>query len=282
MNAKEALDLWEAYGDAVALPQIYREMGLTRLRILAAEQAKPPRPSGMDHMQVPRLSYNPLDRALGRETPPAPATPAAAPAFPEEGPPRMPLTLRDRALRNPARLRTPGRKRASFRYHLTVCGSVSEAAARARVSRSTLYRWREDVPGFAALWDKAIAQCQRRVGDDIVLQAGQVEVHPVFHAGKQVGERRRVNTRLLIHVQDRLDAERRRAEDRAERRELAALRARAVPPPPVLPTIDEEALAQRLLALIEQRRETSQSASHAPESETPNSTNEDKDLDKAA
>ena len=44
----------------------------------------------------------------------------------------------------------------------------------------------------------------------------------------------------------------------------------------------EEALAQRLLALIEQRRETSQSASHAPESETPNSTNEDKDLDKAA
>ena len=41
-------------------------------------------------------------------------------------------------------------------------------------------------------------------------------------------------------------------------------------------------LKARLLALIEQRRETSQSASHAPESETPNSTNEDKDLDKAA
>jgi hypothetical protein len=263
MTAQEALERWEVHGDGSHIPSIFRDMGLTRLRILAAEEAKPSLPSAMDRMPVPRLNYNPLDRALGRETPPAaPGTPAAAPANEAaQAPPPGPKTLRDRALTNPARLRTPGRKRASFRYHLSVCGCVSEAAARAQVSRSTLYRWRDDVPGFAALWDKAIAQCQRAVGDDIVLQAGQV------------GQQRRINTQLLIHVQKRLDVDRRRAEDRAERRELALLRGKP---------LDEEALAERLLVLMDRRRETIQSVSHAPRSETPDSANEDKDLDKAA
>jgi len=263
MTAEEALERWEVHGDGSHIPSIFRDMGLTRLRILAAEEAKPSLPSPMDRMPVPRLN-------LGRETPPAPA-PKTEPA-----PPSAPKSLRDKALTNPARLRTPGRKRASFRYHLTVCGSVTEAAARAQVSRSTLYRWRDDVPGFAALWDKAIAQCHRMVGDDIVLQAGHVEIQPILYEGKKVGERRKINTRLLMHVQNRTDAERRRAEDRAERRELAALRAQPVPAP-----LDEAALADRLLVLMDQRREIRQSASHAPDSETPESASDNKDLDKA-
>lgn len=262
MTAQEALERWEMHGDGPHLPQIYREMGLTRLRILAAEDAKPSPPSAMDRMPIPRLNYNPLDRALGRETPPA--APAPAPHAPAMAAP-APKTLRDRALTNPARLRTAGRKRASFRYHLSVCGSVSEAAARAQVSRSTLYHWRDALPGFAALWDKAIAQCQRAVGDDIVLQAGQV------------GQGRRINTQLLMHVQKRLDVDRRRAEDRAERRELALLRGHSAPGP-----LDEAMLAVRLLALMEQRRETGHSVSNAPEPETPDSPSKDKDLDKAA
>ncbi|MDP1838876.1 MAG: hypothetical protein Q8N31_23525 [Reyranella sp.] len=256
MTAQEALERWEIHGDGPHLPQIYREMGLTRLRILAAEQAKPSPPSAIDRMPIPRLNYNPLDRALGRETPPAPVAASE---------PQKPKSLRDRALTNPARLRTPGRKRASFRYHLSVCGSVSEAAARAQVSRSTLYHWRDVLPGFAALWDKAIAQCQRAVGDDIVLQAGQV------------GQGRRINAQLLMHVQKRLDVDRRRAEDRAERRELAELRARNVPG-----QLDEAALAERLVDLMGQRRETGHSVSNDPDLETPDSPSKDKDLDKAA
>jgi hypothetical protein len=261
MTAQEALERWEVHGDGPYLPQIYRDMGLTRLRILVAEEAKPNLLRAIDRMPIPRLNYNPLDRALGRETPPpAPAAPATA--APVGGsPPPAPKTLRDRALTNPARLRTPGRKRASFRYHLSVCGSVSEAAARAQVSRSTLYHWRDALPGFAALWDKAIAQCQRAVGDDIVLQAGQV------------GQGRRTNTQLLMHVQKRLDVDRRRAEDRAERRELALLRGKP---------LDEAALAERLVDLMGQRRETGRSVSNDPDSETPDSPSKDKDLDKAA
>ena len=112
MTAQEALERWEIHGDGSHIPSIYRDMGLTRLRILVAEEAKPPTPSAMDRMPVPRLNYNPLDRLLGRATPPPPKT----------EPPSGPKSLRDRALTNPARLRTPGRKRASFRYHLAVCG----------------------------------------------------------------------------------------------------------------------------------------------------------------
>lgn len=261
MTPQDALERWEIHGDGPHLPQIYRDMGLTRLRILVAEEAKPSLPSAMDRMPVPKLNYNPLDRLLGRETPPAaPAALASSKAAAEK-----PKSLRDRALTNPARLRTPGRKRASFRYHLSVCGSVSEAAARAQVSRSTLYHWRDALPGFAVLWDKAIAQCQRAVGDDIVLQAGQV------------GQGRRINTQLLMHVQKRLDVDRRRAEDRAERRELALLRGHPVPAP-----LDEAMLAVRLLALMEQRREKDHSVSNDPEPETSDSPSKDKDLDKAA
>ena len=187
--------------------------------------------------------------------------------------PQTPETLRDKALTNPARLRTPARQRASFRYHLTVCGCVAEAAARAQVSRSTLYRWRADLPGFAECWDETVARRQRAVGDDIVLMANQIELQPVLHGGKTVGQRRRINTQLLMHVQKRLDAERRHAEARAERRELALLRAAPV---------DEGALAERLLALMERRRETSHPVSQEAAPETPASANTNKDLDKAA
>ncbi|MDI1287207.1 MAG: hypothetical protein PSV46_22675 [Reyranella sp.] len=271
------------HGDGSHIPQIFRDMGLTRLRILAAEQAKPSLPSAMDRMPVPRLNYNPLDRALGRETPPRASTAAPAATTASVEPLlQAPKTLRDKALTNPARLRTPGRKRASFRYHLSVCGCVAEAAAKAQVARSTLYHWRDVLPGFAALWDKAIAQCQRAVGDDIVLQAGHVEVQPILYEGKKVGERRKMNTRLLVHVQNRMDAERRRAEDRAERRELAALRAQPVPAPIAPSPIDEAALAERLLVLMDQRREIRQPVSNDLAPETPDSTNPNKDLDKAA
>ena len=56
MTAQEALERWEVHGEGSHIPSIYREMGLTRLRILAAEEAKPSPPSAMDRMPVPRLT----------------------------------------------------------------------------------------------------------------------------------------------------------------------------------------------------------------------------------
>jgi hypothetical protein len=265
MTPEEALERLEMFGSQSGVPQIYADMGITRLRILIAETNKPPRPSAMDRMPVPRLNYNPLDRALGRETPPAPVT------APAEAPP--PRTLLQKALANPRRVRTPGRQRASFRYHLAICGSVAEAAARAGVNRGSLYRWRAQLPKFAGHWDEAIARHTREAGDDIALQAGQVEVQPVFYKGKKVGERRKVNTRLLIHVQKRMDGERHRAEDRAERRELARLKAQP---------FDEAALAERLFSMLESRLENRHLETPAATAANGDSASGDKGLADAA
>ena len=77
----------------------------------------------------------------------------------------------------------------------------------------------------AELAEESARRRAEEVGDDIPLQANVIEVQPVFYRGQKIGEKRKVNTRLLMHVQSRLDTDRRRAEDRAERRELLLLRA---------------------------------------------------------
>ena len=178
---------------------------------------------------------------------------AAAPlATVEAAPDRLAPAL-ERALANPRRLNNRVRQCAAFLRQVPRCSTIAEAAARANVNRGTLYRWRAKHPRFAQSWDNATRRQAGEVSDNIVLRAGHPETHPVFRGGRRIAERQRYNDRLQIHVQKRLDAERHRAEDRAERRELALLRNPAPAPSPG-PAIDEAALAERLLALIEQRQ----------------------------
>ena len=56
MTAQEALERMEMFGNAPDIPQIYRDMGLTRLRILVAEEAKPSPIPAIDRMPIPRLN----------------------------------------------------------------------------------------------------------------------------------------------------------------------------------------------------------------------------------
>ena len=184
---------------------------------LAEESARRRAEAALEAWARKPLSHNPINNPLTQAPQPA----AEAPAD------RLPPML-ERALANPRRLRTPTRQRAAFLEQLARCGSVLEAALRAGVNRGTVYRWKAKDPDFAGRWTDAIRRHAEEVGDDIALQANQVEMQPVFYRGQKIGERRRVNTRLLIHVQNRLDADRRRAEDRAERRELLLLRAELV------------------------------------------------------
>ncbi len=152
---------------------------------------------------------------------------ASPPTPPSVGPPpaeRLTPAL-ERALANPRRLNTPRRQQAAFLRLVPRCRTIAEAAARAGVNRGTLYRWRARDPRFAARWDAVIARQAAEAAERIALEANTVDIQPVFYRGKQIGKRRKINTRLLIHVQSRLDADRRRAEDRAERRELMLLRA---------------------------------------------------------
>lgn len=181
---------------------------------LAEESARRRAEAALEARARRPLSHNPLNNPLTSGSQVA----AGAPAD------KLPAML-ERALANPRRLRTPARQRAAFLEQLARCGSVLEAALRAGVNRGTVYRWRAKDPDFAGRWAGAIRRRSEEVGDDIVLQANHVEVQPVFYRGQKIGERRKVDTRLLMHVQNRLDADRRRAEDRAERRELLLLRA---------------------------------------------------------
>lgn len=222
MTPQEAQHRIKTYGNQAYVSPIYRQMTPAELQALVDECDKPNPEDRLDRMPVPRLAYNPLDRVLGRA--PAPSNLATAQATETSSSGTLPPSL-EKALRNPKRLRTPPRQRTAFLAQLERCGAVAEAAARARVNRGTLYRWRAEDPAFARRWVDAIQRHTDAVADDIALQAGKVEIQPIFYRGTKIGERRRFNTRLLIHVQNRLDAERRRAEDRAERRELFALRA---------------------------------------------------------
>lgn len=181
---------------------------------LAEESARRRAEKALEERARRPLAYNPINN------PPASARPAATEAPGD----RLPAML-ERALANPRRLRTPSRQRAAFLEQLARCGSVLEAALRAGVNRGTVYRWKAKDPDFAQRWADAIRRHAEEVGDDIALQANLIELQPVFYRGQKIGERRRVNTRLLIHVQNRMDADRRRAEDRVERRELILLRA---------------------------------------------------------
>ncbi len=182
---------------------------------LAEESARRRAEAALEDWARKPMTYNPINNPPGGPQPKATAT---APAD------RLTPAL-ERALANPKRLNTPGRQQAAFLRLVPRCATIADAAARAGVNRGTPYRWRARDPRFAARWDAAIACNAAEAADNLALEANRVDLQPVFYRGKQIAERRKVNTRLLIHVQTRLDCDRRRAEDRAERRDLLLLKA---------------------------------------------------------
>ena len=176
---------------------------------LAEESARRRAEQALDNRARRPLVYNPM----------------ANPPVPTDVPVEKRLEILERALADPRRLNTRARQCAAFLHWVPRCTTIADAAARAGVNRGSLYRWRARDPRFAGKWDAIVARQAAEATDGIALQANAVEVQPVFYRGQKIGERRKVNTRLMIHIQNRLDNDRRRAEDRAERRELLVLRA---------------------------------------------------------
>jgi hypothetical protein len=217
---------------------------------LAEESARRRAEKALEDWARKPMTYNPINNPPGGPQPPVKAVADAD---------RLTPAL-ERAIFNPRRLNTPGRQQAAFLRLVPRCATVAEAASRAGVNRGTLYRWRARDPRFARRWDDAVARQAAEAADNIALEANKVEVQPVFYRGKQIAERRKINTRLLIHVQNRLDCDRRRAEDRAERRDLLMLKAE----------------------LAERHFKTSQSATPVATPETREMCNEDLGLAAAA
>ena len=95
-----------------------------------------------------------------------------------------------------------GIRRAAFLRCLAEGETVAVAAERSRLKWSTLYAWRGQEPDFREAWDRAA-----RLGADALaarFEGALVERavagwdEPVFHAGEQVGTRKRYSDPLLM------------------------------------------------------------------------------------
>lgn len=134
--------------------------------------------------------------------------------------PEMPAAT---TLPTAAKKRSLPRQQAYFLRQFRRCGRVAEAAARTGITPRTVQRWRADHPRFALRYDAVVEQRISMMEDDLILRAAHVERRPILYRGNEVASVTRHNTQLAMYVMNRLDRARHRAEDRAERRELAEL-----------------------------------------------------------
>lgn len=122
-----------------------------------------------------------------------------------------------------AKKRSLPNQQAYFLRQFRRCGRVAEAAARTGITPRTVQRWRANHPRFADRYDRLVEERISMMEDDLILRANHVERRPILYRGNEVASVTRHNTRLAMYVMNRLDRTRHRAEDRAERRELAEL-----------------------------------------------------------
>lgn len=91
---------------------------------------------------------------------------------------------------------TPRQVALFFRI-LAASGSVSLAAKRTGLSRTTLYAHRDADPAFAKRWADALALGVEKVRDEVFRRALVGIKRPVFHAGERVGKVKHYDNRLL-------------------------------------------------------------------------------------
>ena len=94
---------------------------------------------------------------------------------------------------------TPARQR-EFIDQLARIGVVAAAARAVGLSAKSAYalRKRAGAESFAAAWDAALAEGRDNATDTAIDRALNGVATPVFYRGRQIGERRRFNDRLLI------------------------------------------------------------------------------------
>ena len=76
--------------------------------------------------------------------------------------------------------------------------SATGAAARAGISRRTVYDWREGDAEFARAWDTAVDAGTDRLEDEALRRAAKGTLRPVYQGGKRVGTVREYSDTLLI------------------------------------------------------------------------------------
>ncbi len=99
--------------------------------------------------------------------------------------------------RGPGRAPMPASKVNAFFHHLGRTGSVTVAANRAQLRRSTLYERRQDDEEFAERWARALDLGVERLQDNAMNRALNGTPKPIWRNGQEVGSVRQFDNRLL-------------------------------------------------------------------------------------
>ena len=99
--------------------------------------------------------------------------------------------------RGPGRAPMPAVRVNAFFHHLGRTGSVTVAANRAQLRRSTLYERRQNDEEFAERWARALDLGVERLQDNAMNRAMNGTPRPVWRNGQEVGSVRQFDNRLL-------------------------------------------------------------------------------------
>ncbi len=99
--------------------------------------------------------------------------------------------------RGPGRAPMPAVKVNAFFHHLGRTGSVTVAAERAQLRRSSLYQRRQDDEEFAERWAQALDLGVERLQDNAMNRAMNGTEKPVWRNGRKVGTVQQFDNRLL-------------------------------------------------------------------------------------
>ena len=91
-------------------------------------------------------------------------------------------------------------RRSAVLAALAETGVVTSACRAAGVDRSTVFRWRQDDPEFAAEWEDALEQAADRFESEAIRRAVEGVEDPVFHQGVIVGHVVKYSDNLLVNV----------------------------------------------------------------------------------
>jgi hypothetical protein len=96
-----------------------------------------------------------------------------------------------------------GGRREAFLAALQDGRSVTGAALAAGINRTLVYRWRGEMPDFAAAWDEAVETATDLIEEEALQRARQGVQKPVFYRGEQIGTVTTWNDKLLMFLLQR-------------------------------------------------------------------------------
>ena len=99
--------------------------------------------------------------------------------------------------RGPGRAPMPAAQVNAFFHHLGRTGSVTVAANRAQLRRTTLYQMRQEDDAFAERWARALDLGVERLQDNAMNRAMNGTPKPVWRNGQKIGSVQQFDNRLL-------------------------------------------------------------------------------------